>query len=349
MKEKIICLSTPSGRIYYRAETLAKEFLDKDRTLINKTGSIPDGEVEEFETNIKTVKHYKHEKLDGSLAIIDLTTGKETLRETYCDGILTNVAEPSAAADTPKPNYEGTVFRTNKKTQSFYVNGKEVAERTLGPDGRSLELLGTIPNGPAKEFDDNGQLRCEAVYLNNQLQGTVMVYDEKGRLISQENYEQDRLNGPAEYYSYCSLGALKTAANYVAGQLNGPWTLFFANGKERVNANYKNGKLHGLRRALHKDGQPAREENYENGKLHGPRTLYFPEGSVWYRENYKNGRLDGARESFFRSGKKRSSEYYTDGLLEGERLVYSESGELLVNENYHWGTLVHNTERQKCN
>ena len=36
-----------------------------------------------------------------------------------------------------------------------------------------------------------------------------------------------------------------------------------------------------------------------------------------------------------------------DGLLEGQRKLYDEQGSLITSEEYHWGALVHNTERRK--
>ena len=50
---------------------------------------------------------------------------------------------------------------------------------------------------------------------------------------------------------------------------------------------------------------------------------------------------------FFPDGHKRLTEYYVDGLLEGTRQIFDEKGALLSNEEYHWGALVHNTERRK--
>ena len=73
--------------------------------------------------------------------------------------------------------------------------------------------------------------------------------------------------------------------------------------------------------------------------------MYFPDGNLWYQENYKAGRLEGDRVAFFPNGVKRLEEFYVDGMMEGIRKVYAESGELLTSEEYHWGALVHNTER----
>ena len=48
----------------------------------------------------------------------------------------------------------------------------------------TLELLGSIPDGPAREFDENGLLRAESQYKDNHLDGEFVRYDEKGRTPS---------------------------------------------------------------------------------------------------------------------------------------------------------------------
>lgn len=352
MKEKMICVVTPTCRCYYRAIPLAKEFLDKDQNLIHISGAIPDGEIVEVKCSTKTTKHYKNGKLDGKLETFDLTSGELTFSEEYKDGILVDLKDhtmhgsPLPPIIKAAPNYEGTVIKTNKNTQSFYVNGKEVAEATITPQGSIVEQLGEIPDGPAKEFDENGQVRMEATYKNNQLEGVLSRYDEKGQLLSKETYTQGKLHGPATYYSYFMQGKGTVSAMYHNMQLDGEWTSYFPDGSLCIKACYKNGKLQGERTTYYHNGQTNIHEQYENGKLQGQRLIYFPEGPVWYQENYKNGRLNGERICFFLNGKKYLEEFYTDGLLEGLRKTYTESGSLLTSEEYHWGTLVHNTERR---
>ena len=58
MKEEFICISTPQARTYYKAECVAKEFLDKDNNVINTTGELPEGEVTEIAATTATTKHF---------------------------------------------------------------------------------------------------------------------------------------------------------------------------------------------------------------------------------------------------------------------------------------------------
>ncbi|MBO7237810.1 MAG: toxin-antitoxin system YwqK family antitoxin [Elusimicrobiaceae bacterium] len=353
MSEKSICIVTPDCRTYYHAVSVAKEFLDKDQNIIHATGTIPDGEVEEIKTSTKTIKHYKNGKLDGELAMIDLTNGEVTFTEQYKDGMLTDVADHSShSAPIPAmpplsvPSYKGTIVKISKGTLSYYANGKEVAEQTVAPNGSVLEQLGEIPDGPVREFDENGTVRFEATYENNKPKGEIVRYDEKGNIISRENYQHGHLNGPAHYYTYSQNGMTSVEANYKNALLDGVWNSFHINGKPHISATYQNGKLQGEYTVMYKDGKLNVKENYENGKLHGTREIYFPDGQLWYQENYKNGRLDGERFCFFPNGNKFLEEYYAEGLLEGTRKIFAQNGQLLTNEEYHWGTLVHNTERK---
>ena len=350
MKEKFICIVTPEGRSYYHATRLAKEFLDKDNNIIHTAGTLPQGEVEEFKTSTKTIKHYKNGKLDGELSVIDLTNGTTTFSEQYKNGVLIDLKDHSvhtasvAQISPAEPLYKGTIVKVHKGTQSFYIDGKEVAEQTVSPTGAVLEQLGNIPDGPVKEFDENNQPRMDAVYKNNRIEGTLKRYTEKGQLLSEENFVQGVRQGQSTYYLYTENLCATIKANYKNSQLNGEWTMMFPDGNPHVLAFYQNGKLQGTRRTLYTNGQTCCEEIFENGKLQGPRRLYFTDGHLWYEENYKNGRLDGDRFCFFPNGQKQLVEYYADGLLEGVRQLFSADGNLVQHEEYHWGSLVHNTE-----
>lgn len=350
MKEKLICIISPTSRTYYQATPVAKEFLDKDMNIINITGAIPDGECTEIKASSKTIKHYKSGKLNGSLQIIDLTTGEVTLSEEYKNGVLMDVAEVTLREPlrtiTQPIAAQGTLVKINKHTLSFYVNGKEVAELTVAADGSTVEQLGHIPDGPVKEIDENGNVRLEATYRNNKLEGELLRYNEQGMLLSRESYKDGKLNGAAQYYNYYTPGTMVTSANYQNSLLEGEWSTTFPNGNLRSKATYRNGQLQGPKNIFYQNGNINVKENYENGKHEGQRLVYFPEGTLWYQENYKNGHLDGERFCFFPNGKKFIEEYYIDGLLEGARTTFTKDGQVLSQEQYHWGTLVHNTERK---
>lgn len=353
MNEKFICISTPQARIYYKAQCVAKEFLDKDKNVINTTGEIPEGEVVEIAATTATTKHYANGKLHGRLEARNLVDNSITFTEDYNYGQLIDVTDHTSpdllqkiqleASQKAAPIYPGTVLKTSKDVRAFYVDGKQIAEETISSNGATLELLGTIPDGPVKEFSENGKLKTEAVYQNNKLNGLLVRYDDNGQILSKETYAQGVLKGPAEYFSYAQQHVLHTTCNYVAALLDGEFTLTQEGGTVREQATYEKGHLHGPRKTYYANGVLEAEENFAEGKLQGVRKLFFPSGELWYEENYVGGRLEGDRTEYFANGKTRLTEMYSDGMRNGICNTYDETGELIASEEYHWGNVVHNT------
>ncbi len=351
MTEKLLCIVTPQARTYYKAVCVAKEFLDKDQNIVNTTGTIPDGEVLELSTTSVTKKHFESGKLHGKLEIINLTDNTVSFTEKYEHGRLMEITEHTVTIPIPlekqhpaAPIYPGTTLKTGKNTRAFYVQGKQIAEETLSANGATLELLGNIPDGEAKEFTDSGKLKTEATYKDNKLNGLLVRYDEEGKLLCKETYEQGTLKGPAEYYSYTQQETLHTLCNYKNALLEGDFTVTQSNGAIREQATYQKGKMHGLHRTYYSNGKLEVEEMLIDGKIQGTRKLYFPDGQLWFEENYVNGRLDGDRTEFFADGRTRLTEFYCDGMLNGQRNIYDPAGQLISCEEYHWGNIVHNTE-----
>ena len=353
MTEIFLCVSTPQSRTYYKAQCVAKEFLDKDNNIVNTTGTLPEAEVTEIAATSATVKHFENGKLHGKLEVINLADNSITFSEEYEYGQLIHVTDhtspnlmqsPSNTTEKATPIYPGTVLKTGKDVRAFYVEGKQIAEETLSANGATLELLGTIPDGPVKEFTENGKLKTEAVYQNNKLHGLLIRYDDNGQVLSKETYDQGILKGPAEYLSYTRQATFKTQCNYKNALLDGAFTLSQADGTIREKATYTKGRLNGARHTYYANATLETEETFSDGKLQGTRKLFFPTGQLWYEEHYLNGRLDGDRTEYFANGKTRLTEIYSDGMLNGQRNTYDETGDLIASEEYHWGNIVHNTE-----
>ena len=351
MKEKVFCIVTPAARVYYKATPVAKEFLDKDKNVINMTGQIPDGTVAEFSVTSLTTKNFENGKLHGKLEIIDLTDQSVTFSEEYEHGQLVHVTEqtippitPASQEEKAAPIYPGTVMKTTPDMRAFYMDGKQIAQETLSSNGATLELLGDIPDGDVKEFTENGKLKTEAVYKANKLNGTLTRYDDNGELLCKETYENGALKGPAEYYSYTKDNFLRTVCNYKNAVLDGELTVTQKDGTLREKAIYTKGRLNGPRATFYPTGTPESTETWSEGKLQAERKLFFPTGQVWCEENYVNGRLDGKRTEFFINHQPRLTEFYSEGLLDGQRITYNEKGDVLTTEEFHWGNIVHGTE-----
>lgn len=347
MKDKIICITTPKERTYYKATVLAKEFFDKEKNIVHTTGTLPDGEIYEFGVSSVSVKHFAKGKLHGKLEVINLNTQTVTFSEEYNNGTLVKVSKNEPGKKPVLPALEGTIVKTHKGSHSFYVNGKEVAEETLSSTGATVELLGNIPDGEVKEVDDNNNIKATAYYKNNKLNGTLTRFTENGKILLKETYVDGVLQGKADYISYQKNNFLHISCFYKNGLLEGERVVTDKTGLVREKGFYEHGHLQGEQTTFYNDGQRQSKTQYKEGKLHGERIFFFPSGHIWYRENYSNGKLEGSRTAYFENGTLYEEETYADNLLNGPRKVYSAQGELLTNEEYNWGNLVRNTERRK--
>ena len=295
MNEKLLCIVTPEARTYYKATCVAQEFLDKDNNLVHKIGEIPDGEISEITTATVTVKHFEQGKLHGKLEVVNLANRSVTFSEEYNRGQLlrvsetvapTPVAKPVAQAEQTAPLYNGPVCKTSKDMRAFYVEGKQVAQETLGPNGAVLELLGRIPDGLIKEFNEAGQLKAEVHYLGNKLHGELLRYNEAGQLLSRETYQQGILNGPAEYNSYSQRNSFHTQCAYINAQLDGPFIITQKDGTVRERAQYAKGRLIGEHTTYYQNGTVEMQEKLTDGKITGERKLFFSTSELWYLEKY---------------------------------------------------------------
>lgn len=367
-KRKLICIASPTERTYYRAIVVAKEFIDREQNIVNTTGALPDGEVHEFTVSSVTVKHFKDGHLDGKLQVINLADGSVSFSEEYAKGVLQQIHEKVATSSAATPRHEGTTLKTSKGTHSFYCNGKEVAEETVSSNGASLELLGNIPDGEVKEFNEKDQIITLAHYKNNKLNGELIRYSEDGQELSREHYTDGLLQGEATYITQTDTGnltakctyrnsrlhgertltqqdgTLRCLESYSDGQLNGSRITYYPNGRKKSEENYTEGQRNGKRELFFPNGKLWYTENYLEGKLDGLRQCFFPNEEVWFFENYTNGRLDGERKKFFPDGKLELEEFYSDGLLEGKRNLYDEEGNLISHDEYHWGALSYATD-----
>ena len=350
MSEKILCIVTPADRTYYRVSEAAKEFLDKDGNVVHATGALPEGEFTEIAASSATVKHLRGGQLNGKVEVINLADHSVTLSEEYQNGKLVRVTTDTAPApDKAVPLYAGTIVKTSQGTRSFYINGQQVAEENLAKDG-VLELLGTIPDGEVKEFNENRQIIAEAHYQANKLHGLLTRYDDNGQVRSRENFRQGQLHGPAEYFFRRENKHFCAQCNYQENLLQGDFTVKdLDSGLVREQAHFIQGTHHGERLYYYENGNLEVQENFTNGVLHGERKIFYPNGALWMREEYRNGKTDGERIGYYQNGEMFLDEWYSDGVLHGERKTFAKDGSVILNEEYHWGDLIHNTETTQRN
>ena len=157
-----------------------------------------------------------------------------------------------------------------------------------------------IGRGIGGGFHDNGQLRYEGSFIDDNPSGIFLYYSDRG--ILEANLE------------YFNEG--KSASAY----------LYYANGKVQAVGLYQNELKAQLWKYYDIKENLLREENYENGKLEGMTTLYYPDGNILEKSSYLADKKDGKSLHYHRNGQLKLSANYKADKLEGSYTFYNSSG-----------------------
>ena len=95
-----------------------------------------------------------------------------------------------------------------------------------------------------------------------------------------------------------SRGGLKN------GEREGPWVIYYENGRIWYKGVYKKGKQEGPWLWYHNNGQLWSEGAYKNGKFEGPWVAYYDDGQLWSKGAYKNGKFEGPWVAYREDGTK---------------------------------------------
>ena len=88
------------------------------------------------------------------------------------------------------------------------------------------------------------------------------------------------------------------------GEREGPWVIYYNNGRLWYKGAYKNGKQEGPWLWYHDNGQLWSKGEYKNGKFEGPWVAYYDDGQLWSKGTYKNGKFEGPWVAYREDGTK---------------------------------------------
>ncbi len=333
-KEEIISISAGDVKKFYSCAHLATEKYE-DGKIIQK-GKIPDGKVTEYYSSILCSKTYKNGKLHGVLQILDAQNGVTLLEEEYANGIL--VSAPSSGNAPPQEKAGHTFVRLHDE-RVFFSDGKETGRQSLDEYGKVISEKGEMFNGEAKEFYPDGGLKRDAVFVNGQPHGQVKTYDNYGRVIAIENYDNGYKEGTCVYFSFAKGVLTEEKTDYAKGRLNGKRLVYGLGGKLVSTENFKNERLEGVKETFHLNGILESRCTYKNNIRDGSRLFFYDNGKTMYEEYYIEGKLNGNRTGFFPDGKIYLEEKYKDGKLDGRKALYNQEGQLISEEFYENGQI----------
>lgn len=136
-----------------------------------------------------------------------------------------------------------------------------------------------LRQGETKEYDPQGNLLAEALYVDGVLDGKRIIYYPNGTVQREESYRAGAYEGA--YVAYDSSGAVAFRGQYVDGAMNKAWSYFYPNGALKEVVTFVDNEENGPFREWYPNGKPKASGSYldgddEDGVLH----LYAESGEL---------------------------------------------------------------------
>jgi antitoxin component YwqK of YwqJK toxin-antitoxin module len=241
---------------------------------------------------------------------------------------------------------------TNGELEEDAQNFAQLEMKTeFHPNGNpklSAVFINGVPEGVAREFDEDGKVVKGLVFQEGKVVGEGIV-DDRGRF--QDNWR--------EFYPD---GTIKAEGRYRNGRRVGKWRFFFPNGTlEQEGSFNREGEYHGEWIWYHSNGQIHVIQNYEKGLKDGKFREFAYDGETIISEghyiederhgpwiintgiersegNYRNGERHGKWRNFsVNTGTLTFEGSFVDGIPNGRHTYYQENGKILEQGTFSMG------------
>ncbi|QCX38975.1 hypothetical protein FF125_11210 [Aureibaculum algae] len=158
-------------------------------------------------------------------------------------------------------------------------------------------------HGPYKDFFDDGTLKKEGTYIEDEISGIWTTYDKKGRELYKCDYSNDTL-------VTCINKRYKEKLTYesiaINGSLEGPFTSYYENGNIKEKGTYKKDEYHGIVSKYNEEGKIETEVEYADGKMLLA-NIFFTNGQIHRKVSFKNEMPYNVLECYNKKGKRITS------------------------------------------
>jgi antitoxin component YwqK of YwqJK toxin-antitoxin module len=241
---------------------------------------------------------------------------------------------------------EGTMVTYMQYKDNFLINRERINRKD--DEGRR--------QGTYKEFYQDGSLKIESNYLDDQLHGYYRQFDEQGNLLQSLRYERgavvEEIDEEAREIidfkrTFDEQGRLVFSGGYIENVPIGIHRFFDTTGTV-VNAIIYNengvkisegvvdeqGNRRGPWTDFYLTGEVKARGSYRNNLRTGEWTYYFRNGRVEQTGNYLRGRFDGEWVWNHDNGAIWRKEFYFNGNEDGYLVEYDREGNIITEGNY---------------
>lgn len=206
-----------------------------------------------------------------------------------------------------------------------------------------------------RTYFDNGKVKTEETYVDNQLEGLSKEFNEKGNLISVVKYAGGKIvqdtvaleSNITFKEEYDSLDRLVFSGAYREDTPVGLHRWYNEEGKVIRSIMYsqegiklsngivdQEGRRQGEWEYLYPSGNLKSKGQYNNNYRTGNWKFLYENGKIEQNGNYYLGRPDGTWIWYYSNGQIRREEDFLQGNADGEYVEYDTNGEIIVKGTY---------------
>ncbi|MDR3285149.1 MAG: hypothetical protein LBS83_00510 [Holosporales bacterium] len=190
--------------------------------------------------------------------------------------------------------------------------------RTIA-DYKDGELNGHLESSYYDEAEKKYTPRLEADYLNGNLHGKNIIYNENGIKTKECEFKEGKLDGKQCIYD--EEGVLISETLFKDGKKEGQTKHYYDNGKIDTLTTFHEDKMEGDFEHRKRDGSLLTKAKYKSNKYHGSMEIYNDSQEIQIEKNYKDGLLDGKETVYHSSGKVYSISEYEVGNFKSRKIV----------------------------
>jgi len=250
-------------------------------------------------------------------------------------------------------NYVEYDRKGNVITLQRYINGALVERERIN----RLDQ-GGLKQGVWKEFYENGRVKREASYKDDQLNGYYKEYDENGEVKVLLQYTEGRILERADTAeidievrnTLDSLGNVVFSGSYRKNVPVGIHRMYNKEGKVTNAFLYNDngvklgegiitaeGKKEGPWTYFYSSGKVRAKGKYSNNQEIDVWRFYFEDGKTEQTGIFKNGKYDGTWQWYYGNGNIKREEDYFEGREEGNSIEYDSIGNVIAKGSYFDG------------
>ena len=133
---------------------------------------------------------------------------------------------------------------------------------------------------------------------------------------------------PVVTYWDSAKGLKKSEANFTQGMQDGPFKIWYKDGKVAEQGFFKFGYQDSIWKNFYENGKLKAIKSYKKGSPDGECIFFFSSGDTAEVENFAEGKKDGRWQTWFENGKVSTITPYRKDLREGTWVYYFEDGSM---------------------